>query len=187
MKFLTASLLASALFAGLGMSPTIAFAQGTSTPTIDRAQQSISARIQQGMTSGHITPTEARELYRRDREIDMRESRFKADGRATAQERQQLRVELDSLSAEVERLMSNGIDNRQFNISERIDEGVRSGRITQREARTLKRRVRDIERLEANYKGDGVVTQQERRQLRSELIRLQDDVQRMMQNSRRRG
>lgn len=195
-KFLTASLLASALFAGLGISPVMA--QGISTPAIDRSQQAISARIQQGLASGHITPSEARELYRRDREIEIRESRIKSDGRATPQERQQLRMDLDGLGAEVERMMANrdvvvqggdtnGIDDRQFNIGERIDEGVRSGRITEREARSLHRRERDIARHEASFKRDGVVTRQERRQLRNELMSLRAEVQRMMRDDHRRG
>lgn len=194
-KFFTTSLLASALFLGLGLAP--AMAQGTSTPAIDRAQQAISARIQQGMASGHITPSEARELLRRDREIDLRESRFKANGTTTPQERQQLRVDVDRLGNEVERLMMNndyvqppgnsasttpGIDNRQLNISARIDEGVRSGRLTQREARRLHNRERAIARHEAAYKRDGVVTPQERRQLRDELARLNADLARMMRN-----
>lgn len=199
-KFLTASLLASALFAGLGMSP--AMAQGTNTPRIDQAQQAISARIQQGMASGHITPSEAQALYRRDREISIRENQYKADGRATPQERQQLRAELDSLNADVERMMANrefvrprgnagnadntpGIDNREYQIGRRIDEGVRSGHITEREARRLHRREREIARKEAYFKSDGVATQQERRQLRNELTALRDEVERMMQNNRR--
>lgn len=194
-KFFTTSLLASALFLGLGLAPVMA--QGTSTPALDRAQQAISARIQQGMASGHITPSEARELLRRDREIDLRESRFKANGTATPQERQQLRVDVDRLGNEVERLMMNndyvqppgnsastttGIDNRQLNISARIDDGVRSGRITRREARRLQNRERAIARHEAAYKRDGVVTPQERRQLRDELARLNADLARMMRN-----
>ena len=193
-KLLTASLLASALFVGLGLSP--AMAQSTNTPAIDRAQQAISARIQQGMTSGHITPSEARELYRRDRDIEMRENRFKSSGTVTPQERQQLRADLDGLGAEVERMMANrdvvgqrgntpGIDNQQDSISQRIDEGVSSGRITEREARRLQRRERDIARHEASFKRDGVVTPQERRQLRNELASLHDDVERMMRNERR--
>lgn len=198
LKVITASLLASAMFAGFGLAP--ALAQGVNTPAIDRTQQAISARIQQGMASGHITPSEARELYRRDRDIDNRENRYKANGQATPQERQQLRSELNALAAEVERLMANrdyvqppgntdtnGIDNRQLNTSQRIEEGIRSGRITQREAQKLHRRERDIARHEANFKRDGVVTPQERRQLRNELTRLQDDIQRMLQNNRRRG
>lgn len=192
-KFFTTTLLASALFLGTGLAPVLA--QGTSTPAIDRTQQAISARIQQGMASGHITPSEARELYRRDRDIDIRESRFKANGSATPQERQQLRSDLDGLGAEVERMMANrdyvqppgatntnGIDNRQRNISARIDEGVRSGRITQREARRLLNRERAIARHEVSYKRDGVVTQQERRQLRDELAMLNADVDQMMRN-----
>jgi polyhydroxyalkanoate synthesis regulator phasin len=194
-KLLTTSLLASALLLGLGLAPVMA--QGTNTPAIDRAQQAISARIQQGMASGHITPSEARDLLRRDREVDLRESRYKANGTATPQERQQLRVDVDSLAKEVERLMANsdyvqpganpagttpGIDNRQNNISQRIDEGVRSGRITQREARRLLNRERNIAQHEATYKRDGVVTPQERRQLRDELARLNADVDRSMRN-----
>lgn len=194
LKLFTTTLLASAMFVGMGVSP--AMAQGTNTRGIDRAQQEISVRIQQGLASGQITPSEARALYRRDREIDLRESRFKSDGRATPQERQRLRADLDGLNADVERMMSNrvvarqpgatpGIDNRQFNISERIDAGVRSGRITQREARRLHRRERNIERQEARFKSDGVATHQERRQLRNELVALSDEVQRMMNNERR--
>lgn len=195
-KFFTASLLASAMFVGLGISP--AMAQNTNTPAIDRAQETISARIQQGMASGHITPSEARELYRRERDIEARESRFKANGNATPQERQQLRAELDSLAADVERMMANrevvgqrgnantnGIDNRQLSISQRIDEGVLSGRINQREARRLFSREREIARHEAAFKRDGVVTPQERRQLRIELATLRDDVERMIRNDRR--
>jgi hypothetical protein len=193
-KLVTASLLASALFVGLGFSPVMA--QGTNTPRIDQAQQAISARIQQGLASGHITPSEARELYRRDRDIEIRENRFKSDGTATAQERQQLRADLDRLSAEVERMIANrdvvgqsgntnGIDNREFNISQRIDEGVRSGRITQREARSLRSRERDVARQEAHFKRDGVVTPQERRQLRNALTKLRNDVERMIRKDPR--
>lgn len=195
-KLLSASLLASALFAGFGMAP--AMAQGTNTPAIDRAQQAVSARIQQGMASGQITPSEAQVLYRRDREIEIREGRFKANGSASPQERQQLRADLDALNAEVDRMMSNrnvrgpynntpGIDNSEFNISQRIDEGIRSGRITPREARRLHDRERAIQRHEAAFKSDGVVTQQERRQLRGELTALRDELERMMRNDRRRG
>ena len=200
-KLLTASLLASALFAGLGMAP--AMAQGTNTPRIDQAQQAISARIQQGLASGHITPSEAQALYRRDREISMRENQYKANGIATAQERAQLRSDVDHLASEVERLMANrdvvrpgavgnagntpGIDNREYQISQRIDEGIRSGRIDPREARKLQRRERDIARHEAQFKADGVVTPQERRQLRNELSALRNEVERMMNNDRRGG
>lgn len=192
-KLLAASLLASALLAGLGTAP--AMAQGINTPVIDRAQQAITARIQQGLASGQVTPSEARELYRRDREIDLREARFKANGSATPQERQQLRDDLDQLGAEVERMIgnrdrvvqsdnTNGIDNRQLNMSERIDEGVRLGRISQSQARRLHNQERQIARQETRFKRDGVVTQQERRQLQNELTRLSAEINRAARSNR---
>jgi hypothetical protein len=81
-KLIAGSLLVSALFAGIGMSPAIA--QSTHTPAIDRAQQDIGALIQQGLASRHISPSEAQYLYRREREIQIRENRFKSDGSARA-------------------------------------------------------------------------------------------------------
>lgn len=195
-KLFTGTLLASALFVSLW--GTSVMAQSNYTPGVDRAQQAISARIQQGMASGHITPSEARELYRRDRDIEMRENQMKSNGNVNPQERQRLRADLEGLGAEVERMMANsnvvgqghdntpGIDNVQANISQRIDEGVRTGHISRREARRLQMRERAIARHEASFKRNGVVTQQERRQLRDELNGLRDEVERLLRGDRRR-
>lgn len=195
-KLFTGSLLASALFVSLWGAPVMA--QGTNTPAVDRAQLAISARIQQGMASGHITPSEARELYRRDRDIEMREYQMKSNGNVNPQERQRLRADVEGLAAEVERMMANssvvgqgrdntpGIDNVQANIGQRIDEGVRTGHISRRDARRLQMRERAIARHEASFKRDGVVTPQERRQLREELNALRDEVERLLQGNRRR-
>jgi len=195
LKFFTASLLAAAVLAGL-MSPVMA--QGIGTPRIDQAQHAVSTRIQQGMASGHITPSEAQMLIRRERDILMREAQYKSNGSATAQERQQLRNELGALNADVERMMANndmvrppananstpGIDNREYQVGRRIEEGVRSGRITEREARRLQSREREISRHESFFKSDGVVTRSERRQLNDELDALRGDVERLINNDR---
>jgi hypothetical protein len=73
-----------------------------------------------------------------------------------------------------------GIDRASDDIGQRIDQGLRSGRISQREARMLHRQHRTIERHEAAYRSDGVVTQQERRQLRNELGALRGQVERLI-------
>ena len=206
-KILTASLLACAFVGSAALSP--AMAQNIQTPGIDQAQHEIGQRIQQGLASSRITPSEAQQLYRRERE-----NRFKANGNVVPQERQQLRAELAGLNAEIDRLMSRrpvvvvpaqpmypaypaqpgysgsanqtpGIDNRQFNISRRIDEGVRAGRINPREARRLHEREREIARREAFFKSDGVVTPQERRQLQNQLDALNRDVEQAMRWGRR--
>lgn len=195
-KLLAASLLAAAVLAAGGMGPAMA---QTSTPRIDQAQQAIGTRIQQGMASGHITPSEAQMLIRRDRDIQMREAQYKSNGNATPQERQQLRNDLGALNADVERMMANhnvvrppasaantpGIDNREYQVGRRIDEGVRSGRINQREAHRLHSREREIARHESFFKSDGVVTRQERRQLNNEIDALRSDVERLVNDDRR--
>lgn len=192
-KLFTASVLASALFAGLAAAP--AMAQNAYTPGIDQAQADVHARIQQGLQTGQITPSEAQQLYRRESNISLRESQYKSDGRATPQERQQLRADTDGLRAEVERMIANrnvvggpaggNIDSRQYNISARIDEGVRARLITPREADRLYSRERLIQSHEAAYRADGVLTPRERGQLRSELTALRDQVERLMNNNRR--
>lgn len=185
-----------ALVAGFGSAP--ALAQGISTPRIDQAQQEIGDRIRQGMSTGQITPSEAQALYRRERDIQAREAQYKARGNVLPLEREELRSDLNGLAMEVERMIANrdvvgqpgsgvstpGIDNRKANISQRVDDGYRTGRITEREARRLKQRGREIERMEASFKSDGVMTQQERRALREELADMQDQVDRLMRNDR---
>lgn len=190
--FFTALLLVSAFFGGPAM------AQGSYTPHIDHAQQAIGARIQAGLTSGFITPSEAQMLIRRDRDIAQRENFFKSNGSATQPERQQLRAELNALSADVDRVMANGqlvrlpgnanstpgIDSKEYQISQRIEEGLRTGRITSREAYRLQSREREIARHEVFFKSDGVVTRQERRQLHDELNALRNEVERRINGAR---
>lgn len=200
-KRLTVSVLASALLACLAP----AMAQGANTPRIDHAQQTISHRIQRGLASGYITPSEAQALSRRDREIAQRKHRFKADGRVSPLERQKLRADVASLSADVDRLMRSrtvapraghagsaahssqtpAIESRKFNISQRIYEGERSGRIDRHEALRLHSRQREIARQEARFKADGRMTPQEHRQLQSELTALSNQVERMMRRDAR--
>ena len=206
-KLFTASLLATALAAGLAAAPAMAqpgpayyppnvvyTPAPVQTPGIDNAQQAVSERIHQGLQSGRITPSEARQLYRRDRDIQNREAAYKSDGRVTPQERQQLRNDMAQLSAEVERAINNNrtvavaqpvdrlgaIDSQEFNISRRIDEGVRTHRLSLQEAGRLQAREQAIERQEAAYRSDGVVTPQERSNLRAQLTALRDEVERLI-------
>lgn len=194
MKFkpFTLSLLAAALLASVSALPAMA---QNNTPSIDRTQQDIRARIQQGINNGRITQQEAQELYQQERSIQFREMRFKQDGRASPQEREALRRELDAMSSDVDRKLANnrgtnggmhtpGLDNRQERIDTRIDAGVESGRITRSEAKKLHQRERDIQQLERRYKSDGRVTQAERRRLQQDLNKLNADVDRLLHNDR---
>lgn len=55
-----------------------------------------------------------------------------------------------------------GIERRDAINNERIEQGIRSGRITPHEAARLRRQQASIERLEAYARRDGVVTGRER-------------------------
>jgi hypothetical protein len=201
-KRLNASLLASALLAGLAAVPAVA---QTRTPRVDQAQQAIDARIHQGMASGYITPSEAQFLLRRARAIEVREAQFKANGQASYQERQALRSELNDLSLEVDQLIANRdvvrpgyqlgqggsyshtsrMDQQAMQISARIQQGIRDGRIDRREERRLRQRELGYARQSAAFSSDGHVSGQERRQLRDELASLREDVERMIQSGPR--
>lgn len=55
-----------------------------------------------------------------------------------------------------------GIDQRQMNQEQRIDQGIASGQLTQREAVRLDRGQDRVDALENRAKSDGVVTARER-------------------------
>lgn len=185
------SLLACAMFAGIGMNPAVA--QGTNTPGIDRTQDEISARIQQGISAGRITRQEADVLSQRERSIRMRENAIKSDGNADPRERQQLRNDLEALRADVENMINNpprgasntpGIDRAQEDISARIQQGVAAGRISRQEEAMLSQRARNIQIHESRIKSDGVADPREREQLRNDLAGLRADVERIINNPR---
>ena len=77
-----------------------------------------------------------------------------------------------------------GINNQQYNIHARIEQGIRAGYITQREARQLYQRERQINRQEARAKADGRVTANERSALRRDVSALRAEVERKMANRR---
>lgn len=57
------------------------------------------------------------------------------------------------------------VDQRQANQERRIEQGEKSGALTQRESDRLERQEGRIDQMEANAKSDGVVTKQERARL----------------------
>lgn len=54
------------------------------------------------------------------------------------------------------------IDQRQANQEHRIDQGMASGQLSEREARRLDRRQDHIDRMENHAEADGVMTRKER-------------------------
>lgn len=78
-----------------------------------------------------------------------------------------------------------GIDRRQDNQQRRIDRGMESGRLTEREANRLERRQDRIQADVDQAKSDGTVTRAERRQLHRELDRSSGAIARQKHDAQR--
>jgi hypothetical protein len=68
-----------------------------------------------------------------------------------------------------------GFERRDAVNNERIEQGIRTGQLTPREAAKLRARQADIERLEARARRDGVITERERARIevaQNELSRM---------------
>ena len=79
------------------------------------------------------------------------------------------------------------IDQRQRDLEYRIEQGFRSGTITQDEHTLLRRQADEIRREERRYMNDGQLSVDERRALWGQLQRLAAEVDRQMRDADRRG
>jgi uncharacterized membrane protein YebE (DUF533 family) len=73
------------------------------TPRIDQRAAEQQKRIQQGVSSGQLTPHETRRLERQQHRIARTEARAKSDGVVTARERARLTREQDEASHAIHR------------------------------------------------------------------------------------
>ena len=80
-----------------------------------------------------------------------------------------LSVLASSAFAQTSPAATPGIDKRVETQEKRIDQGVKSGELTKREAARLEKREAKIQSDVAKAKADGVVTTQERKHLNREL------------------
>ena len=71
-----------------------------------------------------------------------------------------------------------GVNARQHNQRERIQQGVRSGELTRRETGKLLEEQRDVRQFERAYKSDGTLTDAERRDLHHEQNQASRDIYR---------
>jgi hypothetical protein len=141
--------------------------QGTANGwwSITQRQGELEARIDQGVRNGALTPQETamlRSEFRRIAEIEAEYRR--AGGGLNTQEREDLSRRFDDLSRRVytQKLDRQGaggiwqsIDQRQSILDQRIDIGLRSGRLTQTEAGRLRSDFRLLANIEADYRRSG--------------------------------
>ena len=79
-----------------------------------------------------------------------------------------------------------GVNARQANQRERIQQGVKSGELTRRETRKVAEEQRDVRQLERAYKSDGTLTAAERADLHHEQNQASRDLYRQKHDAQDR-
>jgi hypothetical protein len=88
--------------------------------------------------------------------------------------------------ADTSRTRDPGVNQRQHNQRERIQQGVKSGELTRRETGRLAEEQRDVRQLERAYKSDGTLTGAERRDLQHEQNQASHDIYRQKHDDQER-
>ena len=138
-------------------------------------------RINRGIESGILTVNEARVLDGNLNHIREEETRFRTDGTLDGWERSRLLRMLDNNAAMIQDKKNNPIvgyglgielDDRGNSIPQRIanqqyriNDGIRSGALTQREATTLEENLEFIRREENRLRSSGGLNDRERERL----------------------
>jgi hypothetical protein len=111
-----------ALLVLIAVIPAFSFAQ-VDTPRVDQRQLNQERRIEQGVASGSLTAREANRLERGQQHVDNIETRAKADGVVTRQERARLHQAQDVQSQRIARQKHDR--QHDYNHNGRIDRPAR--------------------------------------------------------------
>ena len=147
-----------------------AFAQSQATEVGRDAKQQ--ERIEQGLKSGQLTTKEAGKLEKDETKVEKLESRDAADGHLSKQEKERIDRAQDKVSHEISVDKHNGVTGnpqsvsaqrlekdvqRNANEQKRIDQGIKSGELSTREAGSLEHGQAVDTRAEARAAADGHV------------------------------
>lgn len=131
------------------------------------------SRIEQGLKSGQLSTGEAARLERGEARIDRMESKSLKDGAVSAGEAARIQRAQNQESAVINRLKHNDVAGnpnsassqrmqtdaqRNINQQNRIEQGVQSGQLTNKEASRLERGQARIDRAEARAGADGHIS-----------------------------
>jgi len=161
------TLIGSLLFAGA------ALAAGPAVQETTQRDVNQQERIEQGLQSGQLNTKEAGQLERQQSRIDQTEARdIKRDGKLTAADQSQLNHMQNKASADIYKDKHNAVTGnpdskssqrmqadvqRNVNQQKRIEQGEKSGSLTNREAASLEHGQAKVDRKEANAAANGHV------------------------------
>jgi hypothetical protein len=149
-----------------------AFAQSNTAPGFTQRDINQEQRIEQGLKSGELTTREAARLQREQGRIDQMESRALRDGNLSPAEKARINAAQNKASRDIAREKHDaqtGNPNsassqrmqadvqRNINQERRIQQGMASGQLTNREASRLEAGQARVDRVEARAGRDGHV------------------------------
>ena len=167
-----------AALAVAGLFPVAASAQTTGSEVQRDVNQE--RRIEQGLRSGSLTTQEAGRLERDQARIDRMESNALKDGKLSPEEKARIRRAQNEESRRINRLEGNaqrGDPNsessrrmqadvqRNINQQRRIEQGVRSGQLTNKEVSKLERGQARVDSREARAAANGQVSAGEQQRI----------------------
>jgi hypothetical protein len=143
-----------------------AFAQtpaAPATPAQTTVQRDVNQqqRIENGLQSGKLTTREAGLLEREENKVDRLQAKDMKDGKVTAAERQQLTAAQNKVSRDIATAKNNSVNGnplsassqrmqadvqRNVNQQQRIENGLQTGTMTQREAARAERGQARVDR-----------------------------------------
>ena len=154
----------------IGLGAISAFAQTTA----DTVQRDVNqqTRIENGLKDGSLNTKEAGRLEKEQSQIDHMQAKDLKDGKLSPAERAQLRKAQDKASRDIQADRSNGVKGnpnsasskrmqadvqRNVNQQTRVEQGVKSGALTNRETGKLERGQARVDRKEARAAQNGHV------------------------------
>jgi hypothetical protein len=139
-------------------------------------------RIEQGLKSGSLSTREASQLERGEARIERMESNAAKDGKLSPAEKARIQRAQNQESRQINRLENNAAKGnpnsassqriqadvqRNVNQQQRIEQGIHSGQLTNREAGKLERGQARVNRAEARAGADGKVGPNEQRRIQN--------------------
>ena len=191
----------TAIAAGLAACTIAAAASAQNTADVVQRDVNQQNRIEQGLKSGQLTTKEAGKLEREESHIDKMEANALKDGKMTKAEKRRIERAENQASKDIYREKHDaqtGNPNsassqrmqadvqRNANQEQRIENGIKSGSLTNREAANLERGQARVDRKEANATADGHVGAGEQKNIQAAENHQSKRIYREKHNDRKR-
>jgi hypothetical protein len=182
MRILVASIL-------VACSATSVFAQ-TAASTVQR-DVSEQTRIENGLKDGSLSVQEASRLEKEQSQIDRLQAKDLKDSKLSAKERARLRSAQNKASRDILAAESNGVKGKPESLSsermqadvqrnvtqeKRIEQGIKSGTLTNREASTLERGQAKLAHAQAKAGQDSHIGKREQAAIRHKENRQSEEI-----------